>query len=1041
MIFPSVQTVRPFILAASVTIGCCTVLNVTTPVKADIFGSIVKGVKKVGNVVDAIDKLFPRGNPDDGGYEMGLRCEKKAKVGAVAYYGPLSRVEIAAAGYRYRDEALKAKGEECEPHWYWLYARSLAALGDKEAMHIAIHRAATLTSDACISGEATPLGPVIVRSEEEIEEDVKKRGVLTKLRDQFDKEQQQKKKKKSSGFLGLYKSKYVLIAGLSSKYELANVENSRKEMQLVIDKLSSCFPNGALQKQFNTLAPILALQQQMKETDESINEIATNDEAVKAELRKFQDFQATDTESFLGEWGNVAKVVRAKIIHEFREADPYVREAWRTYKAGDKTLAKNIIEQNSPFFAKACHTPEKETEDVQSIEDSYQIEGSYQTALVLACDIVLEGTADKADFKKNYKASKEVITAALINLDSLFGKALTRVRGKHIHSIIKARMYIAQGKYDKAYKNVTKYINKRIEKFEKFQRTVNTSEISGIRMPLLDPTPDQLMLRLVEELTAGDYLPSESRNSLLSRVFVLLQLANPKNETATMIEDLLAVKTGGEIAVIHAEKRELENSIYLLDRELTSDFIFRSNELDSVSLTERSASFVGVKNDLLKLEKNFSKAKKKQGIGLFDNPFDLIQMQQSLDTDEAVMIYFNDKWLSSGKADQMFGVHTDLLSGMLITHKSATFVRLPLFFDDTARLIKRLRRSLSLDGATSLADIEAFDFEASHELYNTLFAPFESDLQGIASLTVIAEGELLSLPFSTLVSEMPEFADFEYDRYAEAAFIAKGLTFRTVPSVRGYMALQETNKKSRSIFTSFLGIGDPELDGKPAPLRSGNLGDMVSSVARFSIDKAVKKLPALPATANELRHISKLMGTSVQQKVLLKKNATEAQLVSLNQSGKLKEYSLVTFATHGLLAGEIGTFDKPALVMTPIGPEIGRDGLLTPREIIDLSFDAQLMVLSACNTAGSNGTPGGQPLSGLATAFFHAGVERLLVSHWPVDSNAALNFNTSFMQNLQQNISVSSALANARIQMMNSKERPEYGHPAFWAAFDLVGAE
>jgi len=83
---------------------------------------------------------------------------------------------------------------------------------------------------------------------------------------------------------------------------------------------------------------------------------------------------------------------------------------------------------------------------------------------------------------------------------------------------------------------------------------------------------------------------------------------------------------------------------------------------------------------------------------------------------------------------------------------------------------------------------------------------------------------------------------------------------------------------------------------------------------------------------------------------------------------------VLTFATHGLLAGDLKGLSEPALVLTPPkeGTELD-DGLLTASEVAQLKLDADWVILSACNTAAPDGTPGAEGLSGLAKAFFYAG--------------------------------------------------------------------
>ena len=126
-------------------------------------------------------------------------------------------------------------------------------------------------------------------------------------------------------------------------------------------------------------------------------------------------------------------------------------------------------------------------------------------------------------------------------------------------------------------------------------------------------------------------------------------------------------------------------------------------------------------------------------------------------------------------------------------------------------------------------------------------------------------------------------------------------------------------------------------------------------------------------------------------------------LKALSRQGELAHHKIVHFATHGLLSGESETIMKakaePARLLAP--PKDGTpakqlaedDGLLTASEVAQLDLDADWVVLSACNTAaGEKGDA--EALSGLARAFFYAKVRALLVSHWYVNSEAAVQLTT-----------------------------------------------
>ena len=105
-----------------------------------------------------------------------------------------------------------------------------------------------------------------------------------------------------------------------------------------------------------------------------------------------------------------------------------------------------------------------------------------------------------------------------------------------------------------------------------------------------------------------------------------------------------------------------------------------------------------------------------------------------------------------------------------------------------------------------------------------------------------------------------------------------------------------------------------------------------------------------------------------------------------DESLDLSTTKVVGFATHGLIAGDLPKLGEPALALTPPKePTPEDDGLLRASEVTQLKLNADFVVLSACNTAAADGTPGAEGLSGLAKAFFYAGARSLLVSHWPVD--------------------------------------------------------
>jgi CHAT domain-containing protein len=196
-------------------------------------------------------------------------------------------------------------------------------------------------------------------------------------------------------------------------------------------------------------------------------------------------------------------------------------------------------------------------------------------------------------------------------------------------------------------------------------------------------------------------------------------------------------------------------------------------------------------------------------------------------------------------------------------------------------------------------------------------------------------------------------------------------------------------------------------------------------------------MPSLPDTQAELQTVSNFLKGSGPTEFFVGAQATEARLRSI----RLSDYRVLYFATHGLLPGELRCQSEPALVLSPPAAAAVtkiEDGLLDASEISQMKLNADLVVLSACNTAGGGDKFGGEALTGLAEAFFFAGARNLLVTHWSVPSEATTSLMGRVFASLGPDMTRSSAraLQQAQIQMLGM---PATAHPVFWGAFVLLG--
>ena len=179
-----------------------------------------------------------------------------------------------------------------------------------------------------------------------------------------------------------------------------------------------------------------------------------------------------------------------------------------------------------------------------------------------------------------------------------------------------------------------------------------------------------------------------------------------------------------------------------------------------------------------------------------------------------------------------------------------------------------------------------------------------------------------------------------------------------------FLNLKNITFKKTNNELAFLGLGDPKFkkDEKLASKKTDLTKLMLRNVANV---EEIKKMTELPETADELKIISNVFNN--QSKLLLGKEFTENKIKSMD----LSSFKYIAFATHAIVANQITNIAEPGLILTPPNnPTTKDDGILTVSEINKLNLKSDIVILSACNTASEDGSPNGEGLSGLTSAFF-----------------------------------------------------------------------
>lgn len=337
-------------------------------------------------------------------------------------------------------------------------------------------------------------------------------------------------------------------------------------------------------------------------------------------------------------------------------------------------------------------------------------------------------------------------------------------------------------------------------------------------------------------------------------------------------------------------------------------------------------------------------------------------------------------------------------------------------------IIKNIRASLEIGNDKKIKD---FSVLQSKILYNEILDPVIKKIKNKNNLIIIPHKSLLSMPFELLIDEEGVHKNNDYKNIN---WLVNKFSISYYPSINSFYSLRTIAQAKSS--KDFAGFGDPKFIKTTVASSDIKFNNFFlrNGIAN---KKELLKFEELPETKDELTYLSKVFQNGSD--LYLGKDFTESKVKSL----KLDQYKVISFATHAVLANEVNNIAEPGIILTPPDePNEIDDGVLTVSEIQKLKLAADTVILSACNTAGKDGSADADGLSGLASAFFHAGAKSLMVTHWSVETNSAVKIMTDTFKNFDKNISLSQSLTLAKREMIKNEST---AHPMFWAPFVIVG--
>jgi|GEM_PF-1698661 len=319
----------------------------------------------------------------------------------------------------------------------------------------------------------------------------------------------------------------------------------------------------------------------------------------------------------------------------------------------------------------------------------------------------------------------------------------------------------------------------------------------------------------------------------------------------------------------------------------------------------------------------------------------------------------------------------------------------------SARLVRDGDNSTDHHASNSVVPQEQLNQqnEALKKLYSLLISPIENILPANEQSRVvfIPQGSLSFVPFAAL-------------KDSAGRYLIEKHTIQTAPNFRTLLLANLNRKKQSSNNKKVLIAGNPTMPNTPS-----------------------LQLEDLPNAELEAEAINELFERNQYNPgLLIRGQATESRI-----RDQMRDARIIHLATHAILDAESETSRRPegSVVLAPSGNDADENGFLTAAEIFQMKLEADLVVLSACNTGRGPLTPGG--VVGLPFSLSIAGVPSEVVSLWAVPDDSTAQLMTKFYESyLASPNDKAQALRQAMLYMIRNGYSDS---PLDWAAFTLVG--
>ncbi len=288
--------------------------------------------------------------------------------------------------------------------------------------------------------------------------------------------------------------------------------------------------------------------------------------------------------------------------------------------------------------------------------------------------------------------------------------------------------------------------------------------------------------------------------------------------------------------------------------------------------------------------------------------------------------------------------------------------------------------------------------ESALSLYQSLLAPFNLDTT-IQHLTIVSDGELATIPFESLITSTVETTPNDI-RYEDLPYLIHHYNFAYELS-------------SSVAFWNKQRISEAEYD---------NLDVVAFGIKNFEYLSKQHQYPSLGGAEDEVQYVKEKFP---QAQLFLNEKATEKAFKQY-----ASEANLLHIATHGM-ADQENPFNSRFIFY----PNQQEDGTLFLHELYDMSLQAQLLILSACES-GVGKYYAGEGSFSLARSFIYAGCQSVIMSLWEINDRLTTQMVTAIYSQLAEQVVTNEALQKAKIGFIR---QGRLAHPKCWAGMVLLG--